>query len=266
MEEKKDKLPISAIVVGFNEEDLIRDCFSSINFCDEIIFVDLGSTDSTIDIAKEFTANIYSHERVPIVEIIHHEFIGKLKHDWLLIPDPDERFNQSLVTEIRELFAKGIPNDIGGYVIPWIFYFKNRRLNGTVWGGIKSKTSLLHKNRYNFLPIVHRGRNVLEGYRDGYIEYKGENYITHLWMNSYSQLLEKHWRYIKIEPKSRYTRNIRTGLKGILTAPFRAFKSCYLDYKGYKDGLRGIFLSLFWSWYETCCLIGLYLYQKKHDK
>lgn len=266
MNKQDKKYPLSTIIVGFNEENIIEDCFRSIEFCDEIIFVDLGSIDRTKDIARKFTSNIFTHERVPTVEIIHQEFIDKIKYDWLLILDPDERISSSLVDEIKMFVENGSPEEIGGYNMPWIFYFKNKRLRGTIWGGVKYKSILLHKKKYNFLPIVHRGRNVLDGYRNFHVKFNGDNFIYHYWMNSYSALLEKHWRYIKIEPKSRYTRGIRTSLRQIIFTPFTAFKSSFWDNKAYLDKFTGLFLSLFWSWYETCCLIGLYFYQKKRDK
>lgn len=264
MENRKEmKIPISAIVVGFNEENFIEKCLLSISFCEEIIFVDLGSSDSTVDIAKKTATKVYSHERVPTVEIIHHEFVEKLKHDWFIILDPDEVISDSLQNQIKDIVNTGIPDNIGGYYLPWIFYFKNKKLNGTPWGGTPSKDILLNRKKCEFLPIVHRGRNIIAPYEYKHIPFNKDNCIRHYWMNSYSQLFEKHWRYIKIEPKSRYTRGVSTNLKKTFFTPFKAFKYAFVETKGYKDRVTGLFLSIFWAWYETSCNIGLYIYQKK---
>ncbi|MDZ7765520.1 MAG: glycosyltransferase [Melioribacteraceae bacterium] len=46
---------ISAIIIAGNEEKNIRPCLESVKWCDEIILVDSGSSDKTVEIAKEFT-------------------------------------------------------------------------------------------------------------------------------------------------------------------------------------------------------------------
>ena len=47
------------MVVGFNEEKLLSNCLSSLFFCDEIIYADLGSKDLSIEVAESFAAKIY---------------------------------------------------------------------------------------------------------------------------------------------------------------------------------------------------------------
>ena len=59
------KLPISVIVLTFNEKLNLQECLDSVlNYVDEIIVVDSFSTDSTIEIAKGFTEKIYQNKFV----------------------------------------------------------------------------------------------------------------------------------------------------------------------------------------------------------
>ena len=113
------KLPVTAIVLTFNEEKNIKDCLKSIkDLCDEIYVVDSGSKDKTIDIAKEYTDKIISHpfenysrqrnwalENLPI------------KNEWILNLDADHRVTSELKDELTAIFNNGIPADINGFLI-----------------------------------------------------------------------------------------------------------------------------------------------------
>ena len=53
---------ISAIIITHNSENLIADCMDSVRFCDEILVIDNGSTDHTVELAKLLGAKVYSIE------------------------------------------------------------------------------------------------------------------------------------------------------------------------------------------------------------
>src|SRR3989344_3908629 len=53
---------ISAIIITKNQENIIADCLDSISFCDEIIVVDGGSEDRTVEVAKRMGAKVYPLE------------------------------------------------------------------------------------------------------------------------------------------------------------------------------------------------------------
>ena len=53
-------LPISASIITLNEEQNIRDCLMSVDFCRERVVVDSGSIDRTREIAKEMGAMVYA--------------------------------------------------------------------------------------------------------------------------------------------------------------------------------------------------------------
>ena len=260
---KKSKLPISAIVVGLNEGELLRKSLPKLNFCDEILYFDLGSNDYSIKIAEDNHATVINHERVLMCECIHSKYYKITKHQWVLIIDPDEILSEELVKQVENTFTSGLEKqtDIGCISVPWIFFFKKKKLKGTVWGGTKSKILLINNQRFDFRPLVHVGRELQVGYKSMEIPFEGNNQINHYWMTSFSSLFEKHKRYLKNEGEARYKTGQKTTLLKIVLEPVRAFKTCYIDRKGYKDGFIGIFLSLFWCWYQTTSAIQLYKYQ-----
>lgn len=71
------QLPISAIIVGYNEARFLPACFSGISFCDEILYFDLGSSDNSIELANTYGATVIQHEKVLGCEWIHSKFAKK---------------------------------------------------------------------------------------------------------------------------------------------------------------------------------------------
>lgn len=257
-----NKLQISAVIVSKNEGRLLEMCLPSVNFCKQIIVVDLNSTDNTRKVARKNKAEVWQHDPVPVVEIIHEWIQDKVNYAWILITDPDEVISNDLANQIISIF-QDFDEAIGSVRVPWIFYFKNHRLNGTPWGGVNSRILLVNNERFRFTSEVHRGRNLLPEYKEYKISFTGKNCIHHYWMISYLQLIKKHLRYLKAEGKSKYLSNERTSLKQLIKIPKKEFIYSYIKQKGYKDGIRGFFLSLFWAWYQVMAQWCLYKYQKK---
>ena len=258
------KLPISAMVVGYNEGVVLTECLSSINFCDEIIYTDLGSKDNSLEIASLFADKIFKRQRVPSGEYIQSEIVHYTKHEWVIFIDPDECLDETLQIQLIKEFEEISGNRlIGAVKVPWQFYFKKHKLKGTIWGGHNEKYLLVNKKRFEFLPITHFGRRLREGFISHDIELNtsATNLLHHYWMNSYKIFFRKHMRYLKNEGKDNYNNGIRVSLKKVFTTPFKEFYQSYVIHKGYNDKLVGFFLSLFWSFYKTNIYIGVYKMQ-----
>lgn len=256
------KLDISAIVVGYNEESLLASCLSSICFCKEILFFDLGSRDNSVRIASDHGAIIHHHEKVLSCEWIHTKFATKTTYEWVLIIDPDEVVDKNLEVELRLLFERGIDKSIGAIKVPWLFYFKGRRLNGTPWGGINTRILLVNNQRFVFTPHIHVGRKVLPGFHEKEI-HNPAYCVHHFWMRNFSMLLEKHRRYLKNEGKARINEGLRTNVFKIVISPFVHFYYSYVSKRGYSDKWTGLGLSIFWAWYQTAASLQLYKLQNK---
>jgi len=257
------KLPISAIVVGFNEGDLLRNCLPPLTACDELLYFDLGSKDDSIAVAQSFGATVIRHERVPAVEWFQAEYASRTRHPWILITDPDEVLAEGLINEIGGLLDRGsLDPEVGAVDAPWQFYFGRRRLQGTPWGGANKRTVLVHRDRFIFRPRVHTGREIRPGYRILELPPRASNLIHHYWMRDLPQLLEKHRRYLRQEGQSRFTRGERTSVAGLVAEPWRAFRYSFFAKGGYRDGFLGTFLSLFWAWYQTAARFELWRFTR----
>lgn len=145
---------ISAFIVCMNEERQIRRCLESVQWCDEIVIVDSGSTDSTLNICREFTDRIF-HEP-------WHGYVGQKRFaleqctkDWVLNVDADEVVSPGLQEEILGRLtedAAATGERTNGYNINRVVFFLDRwwrkggwypefrlrlcRRSVTTWGGI----------------------------------------------------------------------------------------------------------------------------------
>lgn len=257
-------MEISAIVVGLNEALLLDSCLDSISFCKEIWYFDLGSKDNSIEIACKHGAKIEHHERVLSCEWIHSKYAHLTSCEWVLIIDPDEVVDAKLAQQIINHFQhNSISSEIGAISVPWRFYFKNRCLKGTPWGGANSRFLIVNHNRFKFTSEIHVGRKLLPGYQLLQLKESGDNVVHHYWMRDFKMLLSKHKRYLQNEGQARYNNGVRTSLFRILYTPATQFYFSFINKKGYKDFGTGLLLSVFWSWYQTNALIQLYKFQKK---
>ncbi len=258
-------LPISAVIVSFNEGHILGNCLSSLHFCDELIVIDLESEDNTEEVAKKFGARYIKHKRVPVVEQIHTWIQDKVKNDWLIISDPDEVCSKELANEIIKFTSEPRQN-VGAVSVPMRNYFKKRVLTGTQWGGILSRIFLVNLKGFYFTDDVHRGRHLKNGFKLHEINYDGKNFLHHYWMQNNKQLIEKHLRYLKNEGSSRYNKGDRTSYKHIVKTVYHSFKDSYIKKRGYREGLTGLYLSTFWMWYSTMAQISLLKTQNKIQK
>jgi len=98
---------ISAVSFIYNESEHIRECLTVLApHVDQILLVDMDSTDGTLDIAYELTRDIYRKPHL-ICGYQYKEFLAhNAKGDWLLWFYPDERFGPKFLEDLRKLVAK----------------------------------------------------------------------------------------------------------------------------------------------------------------
>lgn len=96
-------LPLSAVIITRNEEANIERCLKSVHFCNEILLVDSGSTDKTLEIARRFTNNIHSRPWAGFANQ-KNEATALARNEWVLSIDADEVVPLALQAEIRKLF------------------------------------------------------------------------------------------------------------------------------------------------------------------
>lgn len=95
---------ISACSFVYNEENHIRESLENISpYVDQILIVDTESTDRTIEIAYEFTKDIYRKPHLICGDYYKDFLTYTAKGDWILWFYPDERFGENFLKEMRKL-------------------------------------------------------------------------------------------------------------------------------------------------------------------
>ena len=236
-------IKISVVLAVYNEEDNLKNCLSSIkDLAWEIVVVDGGSFDKTLDIAKEFGAKIIQTDNPPNFHINKNKAIDKASGDWILQLDADEVVPPQLAKEIKRVVTL---NKYNGYWIPRRNFFLGIFLKKG--GQYPDYTLRLYKKGKGRLPgkDVHEQAKVLG--RIGFLK----NDLLHMRDKKFSVYLEGFNKYTDLAAiqlqESKVGKNVFSTLDYSLIKPLFWFLKAYLRHQGFVDGFPGFVSALFSS-------------------
>lgn len=252
---------ISVVLAVFNEGKNLKSCLDSVkDLAWEIVIVDGGSKDKTIDIAKEFNARIIQTDNLPNFHINKNKAIDAAKGDWILQLDADEAVTRELAREIKQVTSK--TSEINGYWIPRRNFFMGRFLKKG--GQYPDYTLRLYRRRLGRLPAedVHEQAKV-----SGKVGYLKHN-LLHLRDKNLSNYIERFNRYTDLMATRLKKANVRINLFSfvnyILIKPIFWFLKVYFRHRGYIDGFPGFVFALFSSLRFPVSYIKLWaIYEKE---
>lgn len=226
-------MKISVVIAAKNEELMIYDCISSVQFANEVIVVDDNSTDKTATIAKDLKAKVFSRKLDGFATQKNYG-IDKTSNNWVLILDADERVTEALGKEIVSL--KEESNDVFAYDMPF------RNFVGSYWLKYGGMYPDRHIRLFNKQYARYGNREIHET-----LEFQGnlkhlKNDIIHYTYKDYSDYLRKVKKYAAIEAE------LDTEKPSALE-PARTFYGKYLKEKGYKDKMHGLKSAALLSYY-----------------
>jgi glycosyltransferase involved in cell wall biosynthesis len=252
-------MKLSVMVVTFNDDKYLEKCLFALRRFDELIVVDLGSSDRSVEIAQNQGFKVIIHPWVPIGEMIYPDLKHSMRNNWILRVDPDEIFSSDLVDQLLIL---EIGDDYGMITIPFQYYFMNRKLDTTAWGGIRYATRVSHKERTFMESGVHGKHLCKEGYGIYQIDFSNNNVAAHYWVDNLSQMFSKHERYLKMEGASRYGKGARFSWAQVIKQTLVHFRFSFIQRSGWRGGWAGWFLSFFYAQYEARSWLALRQYEK----
>ncbi len=236
---------LSVVVITKNEEALIDACLKSVSFADEIIIVDQGSTDKTIEIAKKFNAKVIKEESL---DFSKRRNLGmeEAKGDWVLYLDADERVLAPLKEEIQGIieqteksaYAISRKNIIFGEEVSYGPFSKDwvirlfKRENFEKWVGEVHEHPEFKGNlgytKNSFLHLTHRDIDhiVLKSLEWSKIDAKLRLNVNHPKMSS--------WRFLRILTTELFNQGVLrkgffSGTVGIMDSILQAF-SMFITY------------------------------------
>lgn len=234
---------ISVVINTFNEEKNIKKTIESLNWAEEIVVVDDGSTDRTYEIIAKLkrekpNLRIFRHRSAGYVEPARNFAISKASNEWILILDADEVLPESLVKRLAEITAEmkridfvRIPrkNLIFGY---W--------MQASMWWP-DYNVRFFKKGKVTWLNKIHRPPETTGESLDLPAEEKyaiiHQNYVT------ISQFLARMDRYTTIQARELKQEGYKFEWKDLFEKPLSEFLSRFFANSGYKDGIHGLALS-----------------------
>lgn len=226
---------LAVTIICKNEEENIRECLESVKWADEIIIVDSFSSDKTVEIAKEYTDNIYLEEWKGFAK--QREFaLSKVSEKWVFPLDADERCSPELKDEILSVINAN--KNISGYRIPRKSFFLGKWVKHCGWYP-GYQTRLFLKNKASVADrLVHEGYEI-EG-EMGFLK----NDLLHYTVNSISDYTSRINHYSSLQAVEKSEKK-KIKLYDILLRPFAAFFQSYILKKGFLDGIYGLMVTNF---------------------
>lgn len=226
---------LSVVVLTKNEEDRIKACLESVKWADEIIIIDNGSSDSTLQIAKQYTNNILTVKEEDFAAL-RNKAMEQAKGEWVLYVDADERVIESLKKEIEVMISF---SDFSAYA------FSRRNIifgaevrYGPFWPDWVIR--LLKKNDFeSWVGKVHEHPKF-----KGKLGYS-KNSLLHLTHREIDQVVIKSLEWSKIDATLRFKTNHpkMNGWRFLRIFASELFNQGILR-KGFFNGTRGVMDSL----------------------
>ncbi len=247
---------LSIIILTRNEEKHIRDCLASVrDFADDLLVLDSGSTDRTVELARQANARVESRafDNYPAQR---NAAIDLARGDWIFFIDADERATPALGREIRAVISEqwAVNSDLSpsairhppfaGFWIPRRNIIFGKEIRHTGWSP-DYQPRVLRKGRARFDPAREVHELVLW---DGEVGYLREPLI-HYNYETLAQFREKQLKYTRYEARVWYNEGKRARWRGFIGQPLREFFRRCLVLQGWLDGGHGVLLSALMAYY-----------------
>lgn len=150
-------LPISVCIIAKNEEQHIEECLKKLKLYHyEIVLVDTGSTDRTVDIASRYTEHIFHFDWVNDFSAAKNFAVSKASNDWILSIDCDEFIEKIDESALQKQMAQ-FPQSAGRILI------RNRLTeNGQVSHEQVRVTRFFNRKYFHFEGTIHEQVELLE--------------------------------------------------------------------------------------------------------
>lgn len=228
---------ISACVITFNDEHTVAWAVSSVQWTDEIVVVDTGSSDRTIEIAQSLGARVVRTAPFDGFGTMRNRAVEACAHAWIFSLDADEHCTVALRDEILSVFAAEPPHD--AYFIPRMNYFMGRWIRGSGWYRDHRTPQLFRKTKFRYTAsLSHEGHELASERPVGHLN----NVLWHFPFNNLDEVLYKANLYSTLGAKGLATR--RASMWGALGHGLWAFVRLYVFRMGFIDGWAGFIIAL----------------------
>jgi glycosyltransferase involved in cell wall biosynthesis len=241
-------MKLSVILITKNEASNIRECLESVRFANEWIIVDSGSTDGTVDIAREFGATVISTDDWPGFGPQKNRALDAATGDWILSIDADERISDALRKEILAAISDG---GHAAYALPRLSSFCGRFIHHSGWypdyivrlfrrGAARFSDSLVHES----LRLTQETQGTQGTTGTPMTTGRLASHIIHYSYLDDESVLRKLNQYSTLGAQQAYAAGKRSGLGKVLAHALSAFLRSYVFKRGFLDGRAGVMVAI----------------------
>ena len=230
---------LSVVIIAKNEEINIQRCLESVQWADEIILLDSGSSDRTVAIAKEYTDKVFTTDAMDWqgYGIQKQRALAYASGDWVLNLDADESVDDALKSAIISAIEA---DEADAFRIPIQMYFYGKRLR---YSSSPKRHVRLFKRRgacYSH-DIVHEKIMLPHDAIIGKLKVP----IMHHSFRDVSHVLYKMNRYSSFSAKTHIMEKKQAGFLKTLLGMSWMFFRCYFLQRGFLDGREGLLFAFF---------------------
>jgi glycosyltransferase involved in cell wall biosynthesis len=227
-------MKISATIIACNEERRIARAIESLRCCDEIVVVDSGSTDRTIEISRQLGATVIESPW-PGYAKQKNLAAARASNDWILSLDADEVVSEALEAEILQL-RKSEPS-FDAYTMPRMAQYLGRWILHSGWYPDR-KVRLYDRRKATWVgDFVHESVRV-----DGTLGHLKSN-ILHYACESVSEHVRTVDQYTTLAAQELAARHLKVTWHNLLLEPVWTFLRTYIFQAGFLDGLEGLMIA-----------------------
>lgn len=230
---------LSVTIITLNAATQLADCLASVQFADEIIVVDSGSTDATIAIATQYGA-----------KVMHQEWLGfgrqkqfavsQASHDWVLCLDADERVTPQLAQSLQTVLHMAAESQ------PTAFAFRFPRCNRFLGRYLRHgegypdwSLRFFHRHYARWSEDAVHEKVILSSNANQAIgDLQGD--LLHDSAETISSYLTKQNRYTSLAAEMAFQAGKRSSAAQICLSPILRFIKFYLIRQGWRDGIPGL--------------------------
>lgn len=225
---------ISAVIITKNEEKNLLNCLKSLSWTDEIVVLDSGSKDKTVDIAIDFGCSVHQTDWLGFGRT-KQLAVSLAKNDWILSIDADEVLSDELISSLQSLV---LDSTIKGYRIKRSSFYLGHKIKYSSWQ--RDFPLRLFNRKYG----TFNDKNVHES-----VKLKGKTQtisadILHYTYPDVRTHLDKINFYTGLSATALYAKGKKVSITGIAIRSIIKFLKMFVFNFGFMDGRAGFILAI----------------------
>ena len=228
-------MKLSVVLITLNEAERLRTTLTAVAWADEMIVLDAGSTDATVEIAREFTDKVFVDADWQGFGVQKNRALAQAAGEWVLSLDADEVVSPELAAEIQTILKNPVAD---AYAIPRLSSFLGRKMRHSGWWP-DEVVRLFRRGTAQFSADVVHERLLVEG-KVGRLQHA----LQHASFSSLEQVLDKVNRYSSAGAERLQAQGRRAGLGTAIGRGVWAFFRTYILKAGFLDGREGFMLAV----------------------